>query len=71
LTAAFECNVFKNQNCGGVQMFTPVIPATREAEIGRITAQGQPGGNKVNETPISINSLGVVAYTILLAKKEA
>jgi hypothetical protein len=37
------------------QWLTPVILATREAEIRRIMVWGQPG-QKVHKTPISINS---------------
>jgi hypothetical protein len=40
----------------------PVIPATWEAEMGRITAGSQPRQN-VSETPISTNKLGMVVYS--------
>jgi hypothetical protein len=36
--------------------------ATQEAEIGEIKVRGQPG-QKVSETPVSINKLGVVVCT--------
>jgi hypothetical protein len=39
----------------------PVISVTQEVEIERITVQDQPG-QKVRETPISINKLGVMVH---------
>jgi hypothetical protein len=43
----------------------PEIPATQEAEMGKITVQGQPV-QKVQETPMSTNKLGVMAGTVIL-----
>jgi hypothetical protein len=42
----------------------PVIPATWEAEIGRIEVESQPG-QKVIKTPSSINKMGIVVCSWL------
>jgi hypothetical protein len=44
-----------------VWWFTPVIPATQDAETGRIKICSQPW-QKVSETPVSNNKLRVVAH---------
>jgi hypothetical protein len=49
----------KDISLSQVQWLIPVIPTTQEAEIGRITVQGQPR-QKVSETPIPIKKSGVV-----------
>jgi hypothetical protein len=55
-----------------VQLLTPVILATLEAEVRRVTVYGQPGQKKSWPDPISTNKkLGVVVYIIISTTQEA
>jgi hypothetical protein len=47
----------------------PVIPVTQEVEIEKTNVQGQ-SRQKVSETPISINKLGMVICTCHLSDME-
>jgi hypothetical protein len=55
---------------GQAQWLIPVIPATREAEIRRITVQGQPR-QKVSNIVMSTNNLGTVACICNTSYTEA
>jgi hypothetical protein len=48
---------------------TSVLPATWEAEICRITIQGQ-DRQKTDETPISTNKLGMMIHAVIPATQE-
>jgi hypothetical protein len=50
--------------------FILAIPATKEAEIGRIVVQGQLR-QKTNETPFSTNGTDVVVHILIPATWEA
>jgi hypothetical protein len=54
---------YKSNIQGWIRWLTPEISATQEAEIGRITIQGQPMPS-VSKTPISTKKLGVVEHAL-------
>jgi hypothetical protein len=49
--------------------FLPIISATQEADIEKIAFQGQPG-QKVSETPISINKPGWRSMPVIQSTQE-